>query len=62
MILFYISGWDRVQTIDSLLRKGGFKGPITNDVRRSIRLTRYRSEKITFSYTDYVSHKQNGHA
>lgn len=33
-------GWDHVQTIDSLLRKGGYKGPITGETRRSIRLTR----------------------
>jgi len=46
-------GWDRVQTIDSLLRKGGYKGNITNDVRRSIRLTRYQSEKITVGYQEY---------
>ncbi|UYV71135.1 AMMECR1L [Cordylochernes scorpioides] len=46
-------GWDRVQTIDSLLRKGGFKGIITLDVRKSIRLTRYQSEKITVSYQEY---------
>ncbi|XP_060598922.1 nuclear protein AMMECR1-like [Ruditapes philippinarum] len=55
-------GWDRVQTIDSLLRKGGYKGPLSNDIRRSIRLTRYRSEKITCSYSDYICHKQNSHA
>ncbi|XP_076453596.1 AMMECR1-like protein [Babylonia areolata] len=55
-------GWDRVQTIDSLMRKGGHKGPITPDVRKSIRLTRYRSEKITVSYSDYVAQKTNSHA
>ncbi|PVD18360.1 hypothetical protein C0Q70_20909 [Pomacea canaliculata] len=55
-------GWDRIQTIDSLLRKGGFKGPITPEVRKAIRLTRYRSEKITVSYSDYVAQKTNGHA
>lgn len=61
-IFVFISDWDRIQTIDSLLRKGGFKGPISNEVRRNIRLTRYRSEKITISYSDYVAQKQNGHA
>ncbi|XP_041379144.1 AMME syndrome candidate gene 1 protein homolog [Gigantopelta aegis] len=50
-------GWDRIQTIDSLLHKGGFKGPITHEVRKSIRLTRYRSEKITVSYHDYQAEK-----
>lgn len=58
----YVTGWDRVQTIDSLLRKGGYRGPLTNEIRRSIRLTRYRSEKITCSYSDYISQRQNGHA
>lgn len=51
-----------MQTIDSLLRKGGFKGPIDHDVRKSLRLTRYRSEKLTLGYNDYVANKQNGHA
>ena len=55
-------GWDAVQTIDSLLRKGGYRGPINNEVRRNIKLTRYRSEKITISYNDYIGHRQNGHA
>lgn len=55
-------GWDIMKTIDSLLRKGGFKGPIDHDVRKSLRLTRYRSEKFTLGYNDYVASKQNGHA
>jgi len=55
-------GWDQIQTIDSLLRKGGFKGPITPEVRKSIRLTRYRSEKMSIAYSDYVAQKQNGSA
>ncbi|XP_014323654.1 AMMECR1-like protein isoform X3 [Myotis myotis] len=32
--------WDQIQTIDSLLRKGGFKAPITSEFRKTIRLTR----------------------
>lgn len=51
--IFTFLGWDHIQTIDSLLRKGGYKGVITNDVRKSIRLTRYQSEKITVSYNEY---------
>ena len=52
------SGWDKIQTIDSLLRKGGFKGSVTPEVRRSIRLVRYQSEKITVGYPDYLAHCQ----
>ncbi|KAM5164277.1 AMMECR1-like protein isoform 2-T2 [Mantella aurantiaca] len=50
--------WDQIQTIDSLLRKGGFKAPITNEFRKSIKLTRYRSEKVTISYTEYMASRQ----
>lgn len=46
-------GWDMNETIDSLLRKGGYRGHITPEVRRSIRLTRYQSQEIHMSYQDY---------
>ncbi|XP_034295669.1 AMMECR1-like protein isoform X1 [Pantherophis guttatus] len=100
--------WDQIQTIDSLLRKGGFKAPITNDFRKTIKLTRctgqqrlhpwdpvgldtrgdvscphclpsptipsskqqpsptfltnsirYRSEKVTISYAEYMASRQH---
>uniref|UniRef100_A0A8C3CB35 AMMECR nuclear protein 1 n=1 Tax=Cairina moschata TaxID=8855 RepID=A0A8C3CB35_CAIMO len=54
-------GWDHIQTIDSLLRKGGYKAPITNEFRKTIKLTRYRSEKMTMSYTEYLAHRQHHH-
>ena len=47
-------GWDHIQTIDSLLHKGGYKGHITPDIRRSLKLTRYQSEQITVSYQEYM--------
>ncbi|NXA45985.1 AMMR1 protein, partial [Nothocercus julius] len=54
-------GWDHIQTIDSLLRKGGYKAPITNEFRKTIKLTRYRSEKMTMSYPEYLAHRQHHH-
>ncbi|XP_043913133.1 AMME syndrome candidate gene 1 protein-like [Protopterus annectens] len=54
-------GWDHIQTIDSLLRKGGYKAPITNEFRKTIKLTRYRSEKMTMSYSEYLAHRQHHH-
>ena len=58
---WFFTGWDRIQTIDSLLRKGGFKGLVTHDVRRNIKLVRYRSEKVSVSWQDYWTHwKNNG--
>jgi len=52
-------GWDKIQTIDSLLRKGGFKGQVNSEVRKQIRLVRYQSEKISVSYQDYLHHCRN---
>lgn len=49
-------GWDMIETIDSLLRKGGFRGNITPEVRRNIHLTRYQSQEIHMSYQDYRDH------
>lgn len=46
-------GWDQNETIDSLLRKGGYRGNITPEVRRSIKLTRYQSQEIHMTYQDY---------
>jgi len=48
-------GWDQIQTIDSLLHKGGFKGSITPDIRQNLKLTRYQSEEVTVSYQDYIN-------
>ncbi|KAB7501510.1 AMMECR1-like protein [Armadillidium nasatum] len=43
-------GWDHDQTIDSLVRKGGFKGSVTTEMKKGIKLTRYQSEKISITY------------
>lgn len=46
-------GWDQTQTIDSLLRKGGYRAAITPETRKSIKLTRYRSQEIQMNYKEY---------
>ena len=58
----HLPGWDKIQTIDSLLKKGGYKGAPTPEVRRSIRLTRYQSEKVTVAYSDYLLHCRHVHS
>jgi uncharacterized protein (TIGR00296 family) len=45
--------WDHIETIDSLMRKGGYKAPITNDIRNQLSVTRYESEKLTRSFNDW---------
>ncbi|TGZ61617.1 hypothetical protein CRM22_007894 [Opisthorchis felineus] len=54
-------GWSHLETIDSLLRKGGYRGPISESLRQSIRLTRYRSEKLSVPATEYLRARQNGY-
>ncbi|KAJ3295792.1 AMME chromosomal region protein 1-like [Borealophlyctis nickersoniae] len=48
-------GWTKLEAIDSLLRKGGFEGRITQRVRESIKLTRYQSSKTTVTYEEYIA-------
>lgn len=50
-------GWTKLQAIDSLLRKGGFKGKISESVREKIKLTRYRSSKVGVTYEEYVEYR-----
>ena len=46
-----------MQTIDSLLRKGGWKTEITDSVRRAVSVTRYQTEKASLSYAEYMTIK-----
>lgn len=48
-------GWSKVEAIDSLLRKGGYKAAINDSKRKSIRLTRYQSEKASMLYDEWKS-------
>lgn len=57
-------GWDKIETIDSLLRKGGFRGEITPEVRNSIKLVRYQSSQLQMTYNEYREYTekyQQGH-
>lgn len=39
------------------MRKGGFKSQITNDIRNSVSVTRYQSEKLTRSFNDWKNER-----
>jgi uncharacterized protein (TIGR00296 family) len=52
-------GWDHVETIDSLLRKGGYKSQITEEFRKQLAVIRYQSEKLTRSFTEWQKRHQN---
>ncbi|KAF5177939.1 Ammecr1 family, partial [Thalictrum thalictroides] len=49
-------GWTKLEAIDSLMRKSGFNGTITESLRKRIRLTRYQSTLYTMHYSDYASY------
>lgn len=47
-------GWTKIETIDSLMRKAGYNGPITEAIRKKLRVTRYESTLYTMHYNEYV--------
>ncbi|KAI9031164.1 ammecr1 protein [Hyaloraphidium curvatum] len=52
-------GWSKLEAIDSLLRKGGYAGKITDKTRSGIKLTRYQSKKLEITYKEYLEQLQN---
>ena len=48
-------GWDKIETVDSAIRKAGWNGRITEDIRRSVKLRRYQSRKCTVGWEEYVA-------
>ena len=51
-------GWTKKEAIDSAIRKAGWSGKITEDLRRGLRVRRYRSEKVERSWGEYVKWKE----
>lgn len=49
-------GWTKTEAIDSLMRKSGYNGTITESLRKRIQLTRYQSTLFTMHYSDYVAY------
>ena len=47
-------GWDRQQTIDALIRKSGYLGTVTPELRARLSITRYRSTTSSLSYAEYL--------
>jgi uncharacterized protein (TIGR00296 family) len=46
-------GWTVLEAIDSLIRKAGYNGPITEALRKSIKLVRYQSTLFKMHFNDY---------
>ncbi|CAK9223789.1 unnamed protein product [Sphagnum troendelagicum] len=49
-------GWTKVETVDSLVRKAGYMGPLTESMRRKFRITRYQSSLYTMHYSEYAAY------
>ncbi|KAF8558981.1 hypothetical protein OG21DRAFT_1503435 [Imleria badia] len=47
-------GWDKIEAIDSAIRKAGWDGSITEEIRRSIRLRRYQSRKCEVGWDKFA--------
>ncbi|XP_074312397.1 uncharacterized protein At2g38710-like [Silene latifolia] len=52
-------GWTQLEAIDSLMRKAGYNGVITESLRKSIQLTRYQSSAFTLHYGEYIAYVVN---
>jgi AMMECR1 domain-containing protein len=50
--------WTKVQAIDSAIRKAGWDGKITDELRRGIQLRRYQSSKAFATWEDYVQWRE----
>ncbi|KAJ8499725.1 hypothetical protein OPV22_010277 [Ensete ventricosum] len=49
-------GWTKAETIDSLMRKAGYNGAISESLRNRLHITRYQSTLYTMHYRDYASY------
>ncbi|KAG8933393.1 hypothetical protein FRC02_011928 [Tulasnella sp. 418] len=46
-------GWNKVETVDSAIRKAGWDGKITEDLRRSVKMRTYQSKKASVTWDEY---------
>lgn len=46
-------GWTRTDAVDAAMRKAGYRGAVTEEMRRTARVSRYRSEKVKRSYDEW---------
>lgn len=45
-----ISGWDHTETLDNLMRKGGYRGHISEETRMKVNVVRFQSDKVLMSH------------
>ena len=47
-------GWDKIETIDSAIRKAGWTGRISEDLRRAVKVRRYQSRHCAVTWDEYA--------
>ncbi|EJF61288.1 hypothetical protein DICSQDRAFT_86876 [Dichomitus squalens LYAD-421 SS1] len=47
-------GWDQVEAIDSAIRKAGWNGRISEDLRRAVKVRRYQSQHCSVTWEEYA--------
>lgn len=48
-------GWDHEETVQHLLHKAGYRGPVDEEVFDLITVERYQSSKVSTDHADYVA-------
>jgi hypothetical protein len=48
------AGWNHIECVDSLIRKAGYKGPITAELRQHLQVTRYQGSKSCVTHEEYL--------
>ncbi|GAA5902382.1 hypothetical protein JCM5296_003126 [Sporobolomyces johnsonii] len=51
-------GWDKVDAVNAAIRKAGYKGEITEALRRQCRVSRYQSRKVKVDYGEWVEWRE----
>ncbi|GAA6058189.1 hypothetical protein JCM3770_004087 [Rhodotorula araucariae] len=46
-------GWSKVAAVDAAIRKAGFKGSVTEEMRRHARVSRYQSRKVKVDWNEW---------
>lgn len=51
-----LTGWTQIEAVESLVRKAGYLGPITDALKSKLKVTRYQSSLFTLTYAAYVDY------
>jgi len=47
-------GWSKVDAVNAAIRKAGYKGPVTEELRKQCKVSRYQSKKVKADYQEWV--------